>query len=131
MSQEVAIELLSMIPLSDAGVDSSKQKGQIRFIPITILGAQTRVLLDAVSDASIVVLGMFCSLTGTSPTAKFQDSAGTDLTGAFDASGIYKRKARRNVPVFSTAFGKGLQVITGGTNPSFNGVLTYRLDRTS
>jgi hypothetical protein len=69
------------------------------------------------------------SLTGTSPTAKFQDNTGTPvvLTGTFDASGVYPFEGERTAPLFSTSLGKQLDVVTGGT-PSLQGCLSYILE---
>jgi len=107
---------------------SATQSGSVRFAKFSIASATTTTLVAAVSGKSIVVVSLNFSMTGTTPTAKFQDNTGTPvvLTGTFDASGVYNFEGSREAPLFSTSLGKQLDVVTGGT-PSMQGCLSYLL----
>lgn len=107
------------------------QQGQLYSLKFSAYGNRNLPLLDAISGASLEVLGVFFSLTGTAPTVVFQDSDGTALTGTYDAAGIYRSRARRLVPKFSTPNGKGLKAVVVGGDASFQGFLVYRLNTVS
>lgn len=108
---------------------SATKSGQVNLVKIAIASATTTNLIAAVTGKSIVVISVGVSLSGTTPTFKFQDTTGTPvvLTGTFDAAGVYPFEGSRECPLFSTSRGKGLDIVTGGT-PTLNGFLTYHLE---
>ena len=108
---------------------SASAAGQVLFVPINISTATTTHLIAAVSGKTIVVdKAVFC-FSGTTPTAKFQDTTGTPvvLTGVFDTAGVYALLGERLNPLFATSKGQGLDIVTTGT-PSMRGFLAYHLE---
>lgn len=106
------------------------QIGVIRTANFDISTGTTTTPVAAVTGYSIVVIHAFFSFTfTTSGTAKFQDGAGTALSGTVDVAGIYAWEGRRQTPIMSTAQGQSLQIVTttGGTI-SMHGFIVYRLD---
>ena len=106
---------------------AASQSGTIRYAPFNISTATTTTLVAAVTGKSIDVIHFCFSMTGTTPTAKVQDDAGSPnvLTGTFDLAGVYAFNGRREDPLFSTAKGQALTLVSTGT-PSIRGFVAYK-----
>lgn len=103
---------------------SNTNFGQIKFASFNISTATTTTVVTAVTNASIVVTGFLISMTGTTPTWKFQDGGGGDLSGTFDAIGVYNMAGNRENPLLSTTNANGLRIVTTGT-VSVRGCVAY------
>jgi hypothetical protein len=93
------------------------------FVPLSV-AATTTTVIAAVAKKSIVVI--HCNFDPGAGTVLFQDTTPTDLTGTFPASRQQNMAGTRNEPLFSTANGKGLQVVSGAGG-SCQGAITYFL----
>lgn len=97
--------------------------------------ATTTLLVALASSKVIFVCGYDASMGGTSPTAKFVygtqvtnpcDTGQTALTGTYLISvGNELSAGQAGQTVFATAASQQLCLVTTGTNPSVQGVLTY------
>lgn len=99
--------------------------GTINFAVVNATAA-TNDIVAATTGKSIVVLSAVLSMTGTTPTFKFQDDTPTVISGTWDVVGIYSMVGTQSCPLMSTAAGKKLQIATTGT-ASIRGHISYIL----
>lgn len=103
-------------------------------VALAISTATTTKVVALTSSQVIYVCGFSASMTGTAPTMQFVygtnvsaecDTGATNLTGAYiPTSGAYVQ-ANAPMTMFKTAASKDLCIITTGTSPAINGVMTY------
>jgi len=89
-------------------------------------GAATQAIESAVAGKMIVV-DAFCVSPGAAGTADFQGTSGTSLTGTLTlgtTGAISLSSTQGNSPLFWTAIGEGLQVVTTAAAAGF---VTYRI----
>jgi len=108
---------------------SATQRNESRFAAITnAAGPGTYDVIAAVAGKSIVVVNLNFTLTGTTPTALFQDTTPTALSGAFGVATAFAMHGSRMDPLMSTAKGAGLQMVLTGTSAQVRGCITYYLE---
>lgn len=89
-------------------------------------GAATQTIEAAVAKTMIIV-DAFCASGNAAGTIDFQGTSGTSLTGTMvlpTAGAIAMSAVRHDSPLFWTAIGEGLQVVT---TAAASGFVTYRI----
>lgn len=101
-------------------------------VPVNISSATTTQLVALSAGLRIYVCGVYASAAGTSPTMQFEYGTGstcgtgtTLLTGTIAASTTVPLALETGLTNFSAPQGNALCAISGGTGPSFQGLLTF------
>lgn len=105
----------------------------ISSVAVNIASATTTQLVAPLTGAKITVCGFAVSLTGTTPTMQLEyGTGGTCGTGTVVLTGAYAPLTGSVISygiggssLKSSAASAGLCLISGGTAPSIQGVLTY------
>lgn len=104
---------------------STTQAGVIRFVTVDIATAVQTVVAGSTAGYIINIVGFWLQMSGTSPTFKFNNSAG-DQSGTFDVPGVYSVCGERDLPVIPSDLVSNLRITTTGTI-SLRGMIAYTL----
>jgi hypothetical protein len=133
-SQSVQVNVLATASSSPLSANDPCQSSAVAksSTPVNISSATTTQLVAPSGNLSVYVCGFLATAAGTSPTLQFEYGTGatcgtgtTVLTGVMAASTTVPLEFASGLTNFKAPQAQGLCVVSGGTGPSFQGVLTF------